>query len=78
MKEFDETIFNLFIIWFWKDYYYKSIPSFTDEYTYDFVTQLDSFKMLKDCFPIGENCNEEVFHCGDKCYYNTYNFIKEV
>lgn len=54
IEEFDEVIFNLFILKFCDDHYVyvKRFPKTECEYT-DNIT-LPYFKAIKDCFPMNE------------------------
>jgi hypothetical protein len=49
-----EIIFNLFIYEFMDCYYLGEKIEIDSEITYKTLLGLSQFKLLKDCFPIGE------------------------
>jgi hypothetical protein len=72
----EEIIFNLFIMAFWSDYSFGGMQFFKtmDEYDYNWNIQNMTFKMLKDCFPSSEVCDEFV---RPGKYIKQFNYIAE-
>jgi ABC-type antimicrobial peptide transport system permease subunit len=67
--EFDEVIFNLFIMKFAG----MDIIGISNERLLDSLI----FKIVKDCFPTGEFTAQELFHKDDRIYYKYVNYISE-
>jgi hypothetical protein len=78
MKDFDETIFNLFILEYWMDYKFEQEKKpIMSQLWYDVYSNTPTFLALKDCFPENEVCSEDFFHSGNCTYYKTMNYIGE-
>ncbi len=74
MNSDQELIFNLFIM----EFCGLSVEFFTEEDCL-FTTNnpLNSYHVIKDCFPVNEVCTTELFHKENKVYPKTINWIKE-
>ena len=77
MSEFDEVIFNLFILKFM--YQYVGVGN-----EQEYLRYIERFEFLtvKDCFPLNEYCDHDisVFYSWEKSRFEeyewTYNYIK--
>ena len=73
-REEHELILNLFIMEIAK-YGADSL----NIKTYKLLSKIDPyFIVLKDCFPMDEVCEQELFSNNRECYYKAINWIKEV
>ncbi len=75
MKDFDEVIFNLFIIAFMYPEYFRYIE---EESEYSHILNSHTFSLLKDCFPENEICKQEPLVHRGEVFCAQVNYIKEV
>lgn len=73
MKDFDELIFNLFIMAYRYPHYYEYI----DEYDYNRVLTCTEFNVIKDCFPVNEICKQEPLVYRGEVFCAQVNYIRE-
>jgi hypothetical protein len=81
MDKSDDLIFDLFIMQFWKgevERWQGLMPREyeIDSYMYELNKLTPSFFTLKACFPFDEVSEQEIFHCGNKCYCKTITWIR--
>jgi hypothetical protein len=75
MEDFDEVIFNLFIMAFM----YPSYIDFVEEYyEYENLLNESSFTRVKDCFPLNEITLPEINISGYWLETSQINYIREV
>lgn len=72
-REEHEYLLDLFIMAF-ADYR----PMNMNFEIYKYVLYNTDFQKIKDCFPMDEVCEQELFSNNRECYYKAINWIKEV
>jgi hypothetical protein len=72
-KDFDEVIFNLFIMAF---RYPKFFP-YISKSDYEIILQTNQFATLKDCFPENEICKQELLVHKGEVFWAQVNYIIE-
>lgn len=75
-REEHELSLNLFILKMRYQFYFEFIDWENSEYE-ELMKSADII-VLKDCFPMDEVCEQELFSNNRECYYKAINWIKEV
>lgn len=75
-REEHELLLNLFILKMRYGFYFEFINWENTEY--EGLMKSADVIILKDCFPMDEVCEQELFSNNRECYYKAINWIKEV